>query len=345
MDDSINSKKSFRLFMDRIIEKKKLLSIVWGISFALSAIYIFSIPRYYKCEISLAPELGSTESGNKLSSIASTFGVNFGSSMADDAISPTLYPDLLESTNFLTKLMDVRVKDTKGKIETDYFTYMKYHQKLSPIGYIVVFVADLFKEKVSASNKGIDPYRLTEEEYEVFKKVRSNIKCDVDLKTDLITISVTDQDKEICTTLAENVRIKLQEFITEYRTGKARTDIKYYYKLMREAKAEYSKAKEKYIAASDANRNSVLYRYKVRQEDFEKEMSIKHSTYTALYSQYEGARAKLQERTPAFTVVKNATVPTKPAGPKRLAFIFIVTFLAITCTVTWINRDFIWQKS
>jgi uncharacterized protein involved in exopolysaccharide biosynthesis len=40
--------------------------------------------------------------------------------------------------------------------------------------------------------------------------------------------------------------------------------------------------------------------------------------------------AKLQERTPVFTVVKGASVPIKPAGPKRMLFVagmLILTFL------------------
>ena len=47
----------------------------------------------------------------------------------------------------------------------------------------------------------------------------------------MITITVQDQDKLICATMADTARVKLQDFIIEYRTRKAKTDLDYYTKL------------------------------------------------------------------------------------------------------------------
>ena len=37
--------------------------------------------------------------------------------------------------------------------------------------------------------------------------------------------------------------------------------------------------------------------------------------------------ARVQERTPAFTILQPASVPVKPAGPKRMIFVLVVVFL------------------
>ena len=38
-------------------------------------------------------------------------------------------------------------------------------------------------------------------------------------------------------------------------------------------------------------------------------------------TQYQAAKAKVQERTPAFTVIQGAAVPLKAAGPRRTIFV------------------------
>ena len=48
------------------------------------------------------------------------------------------------------------------------------------------------------------------------------------------------------------------------------------------------------------------------------------------------AQAKIQERTPAFTVLKCATVPIKPAGPKRMIFVTIIMIISF-CIITIYN--------
>ena len=58
-------------------------------------------------------------------------------------------------------------------------------------------------------------------------------------------------------------------------------------------------------------------------------MQLKYNTYTTLMAQYQAAKAKVQERTPAFTVIKGASVPVKPAGPKRMIFVAAMCIFAV----------------
>ena len=45
-------------------------------------------------------------------------------------------------------------------------------------------------------------------------------------------------------------------------------------------------------------------------------------------TQLQQAAAKIQEKTPVFTLIKGAEVPIKPAGPKRMIFALVMTVLA-----------------
>ena len=138
--------------------------------------------------------------------------------------------------------------------------------------------------------------------------------------------------------MADSVRENLQTYITNYRTNKARTDYEYYKKLTLEAKNEYEKARRRYSSMSDASTNVSLRSVELKLEDMENDMQLKFNAYSSMNSQLQAAKAKIQERTPAFTMLKGASVPIKPAGPKRLFFVAIIVILAFIGTSFWIIR-------
>lgn len=76
----------------------------------------------------------------------------------------------------------------------------------------------------------------------------------------------------------------------------------------------------------------------MKLEDMENDMQMKFNTYTTINTQLEAAKAKVQERTPAFTMLKGASVPIKPAGPKRMLFVIFMLAVATLATTTYILR-------
>ena len=131
---------------------------------------------------------------------------------------------------------------------------------------------------------------------------------------------------------------RLQNFITDYRTRKARVDVDYYQKLTNEAKKDYEAIREKYVNSADANTDVILESVRAKVEDMENEMQLKYDAYTTLDKQLQAAKAKVQERTPAFTMIKGSSVPIKPAGPKRMIFVAGMIFLSFICTAFYLVR-------
>lgn len=333
-------------------KKRRFLKVI-PIVFVLSCVWIFPEPRYYKCKVTLAPETTGENIAGGLSSIASQFGVNLGGASAD-AIYPLLYPDLMESNNFMIGLMDIKVKSADGTVDTDYYTYMTKHQKKNqltrPFKKLAGAVSKLMESKDEAvapkpkGGKRIDPFRLSKKDYELVSLLKTKITCKVDKKTDVITITVEDQDPLICATMADSVRQHLQVFITEYRTNKARLDVEHYKKLSVNAKKEYEACVREYSDFCDSNQEVTLQSFVSKRDELENEMQLKYNTYTAMQTQLEAMRAKLQERTPAFTTLQNATVPVKPAGPKRMLFVLGMCFIATFLTAFWTVRKDIFEK-
>ncbi len=346
----MNNKKDtidLRKVAGRLWHRKKLYFTVFVITLILSVVWILPKPRFYDSKVSLAPEMaGADMAGGTLGSIASSFGVNLGDMQTSDAIYPELYPDLVSSSNFLVSLFNIKVKTEDGTISTDYYTYLSKHQKRSPWDYPGIWFRQFIQgllpsKKVSKSaNKkgGADAFDLSEQQDAIVNKLRNDITCNVDRKNNVITISVRDQDRLICATMADSVRVRLQKFITDYRTSKARNDVEYYDRLTSEAKRDYERVRQTYSAYSDANMDVILQSFKSKQEDLENDMQLKFNTYTAFNTQLQAAKAKLQEHTPAFTIIQAATMPIKPSGPKRMIFIVGMMFLAFVATSAWILR-------
>ncbi len=321
-----------RVVMSKIWKNRKLFYKTLPIAFVLSCVYIFSIPRYYTSDVKLAPELDNGIGGGTLGDIASSLGFDISTAQTSDAISPLLYPDLMEDNKFVTNLFNIQVTNKDGDIKDSYYNYLKKHQKKAWWMYPIGWIKKMFSEDDNGQGaKGkLDPYHLSKKDDNIAKKIRDNIKLSIDKKTGVITINATDQDPIICKTLGDSIMTRLQDFITDYRTNKARIDVEYYKKLTAETKQEYEKARQRYGSYADANMDIVLESYRSKRDDLENDMQLKFNAYSTMNTQLQAAMAKVQERTPAFTVVKGAAVPVKPAGPKRMIFVagmLILTFI------------------
>ena len=349
----------------KVIDIKKCVKEIWTekrlfyktlpIAFILSCVYIFSLPRYYTADTKLAPEMENSLGKGSLSSIASSLGLNIGEMQTTDAITPLLYPDLMEDNGFITSLFNVKVKSKDSNINTIYYNYLKYLQKKP--WWLSIFST----EKKENDIKLIDAYNLSKKDDEIASTIRDkillhvnsksakkdddiasiirdNISLHVNSKSGVISIIVQDQDPLISKTMTDSVREKLQTYITNYRTNKARTDYEYYKKLTFNAKQEYEKVRRQYASMADARTNVSLRSVELRMEDLENDMQLKFNTYTNLNNQLQAAKAKVQERTPVFTILKGAAVPIKPSGPKRIIFVAVITLLTFIGTAIWIVR-------
>lgn len=320
----------------------------------LSAWYIFSVPRFYETSTTMAPEAEDpTAKGGTLSSIASSFGVDLSQGQSSDAITPTLYPDLMNDNKFVTDLFGIRVVTADNSVDTTYYSYLKNHQKTSFVDKeknaitnalmnLIPKPKDQFKGNSNTSE--FNPYYLSKDDNDIVDAIRGSISIDVDKKTGIISISAKAQDPLVCQTLADSVRSRLQNFIIAYRTSKARRDVEYYQNLANDARAQYEKTRRKYGQMADENLDVILESEKSKIEDVENTMQLQYNTYTAMNTQLEAARAKLRQYTPVFTIVQGAAVPIKPAGPKRIIFIIAWTFVAFFVMACWFSRKIILGK-
>ena len=343
IEEEEESSIDFKKIFNDIVKHRMLYAKVLPIAFVLAAIYALALPNYYNCTVKLSPEMSGSKSTSGLASLASSFGVNLGSGGAGtEALFPTLYPDLMNSVDFKTSLfhVPVTIEGDKEKGEKDrtmsYYDYLSKEQKAPWWSNAMKAFFSMFHGQSSMVNDTVNKFRLTKEQANIVKAIDKNVVCDVDKKTMVITINVTDQDPVIAATMADTVKTRLQKFITDYRTSKVRVDLEYNKKIYSETKARYEKARQLYAEFMDHNRDIILQTVRQKQTDLENEMQLQYNAYQQVAAQLLAAEAKVQEETPAFTTLQSATVPVKKSGPKRAQMCLIFVFLAFLGTSAWI---------
>lgn len=336
-------------------ERKMILK--WcGWAALVGLIVAFSIPKEYESTVTLAPESnkGRSISGG-MAALAGMAGINLGSSSSADALSPELYPDIVKSVPFSVEMFDVKVTDKDGELNTTLYEYLKEDQKQAWWGYITAapfkalgWVVSTIKgedEEEGEGEGGVDSFRLTKDQSKIIKAMGERIAVSVDKKTFVITITTTMQDPVIAATVTNAVKEKLQSYITEYRTNKARKDLEFTEKLYAENMETYHKAQQEYANYMDRNQNVSLRSAQTQQERLRNEMELAFNVYNQTAQQLQMAKAKVQEDTPVFTVVEAATVPLRAAKPSKAMILIGFVFLAAVGAGGWIlfGREFVEQ--
>ena len=104
------------------------------------------------------------------------------------------------------------------------------------------------------------------------------------------------------------------------------------------------KARRLYGGYADANSDVILESFRSKQEDLENDMQLKYNTYSTLNTQLQAAKAKIQEKTPAFTLIQGAAVPIQASEPKRMLFVLGTMIFAFILISIYVLKDIIKEE-
>ena len=170
--------------------------------------------------------------------------------------------------------------------------------------------------------------------------LKKKITTSVDKKTTITEISVTLQDPRVTAIVADSIVRKLQEYIINYRTSKAREDCAYLEKLYKERQQEYYIAQKKYAIYVDTHDNLILHNIRAEQDRLQNDMSLAYQVYSQVANQLQIARAKVQEEKPVFAIIEPAVVPLSPSSRGILVYISLFICLLSSLTILWV----LWGK-
>lgn len=328
---------------------RKFIIVTTVIFMVLGLISALTMKRTYVSTVTLVPELGKS-STSSFSSITSMLGLgNMSMSNTSDAYNLMVYPEVVASTPFVTKMFDMKVVDPKRNIDTTLMGYLTRKQFSigTVIGYVTKPIFSLFssKEEEEDKDKGLNLFQLTKEQYNMVKYLNKAIQVEVDKKTGEITIQVTMDNPVVAATVADTVCEFLREFITEYRTQKARENLESYTKIAEESHQRYLKASRAYAYYQDNNRGLILNAVISEGNRLSTELNIASQIYSQMKVQAEMARGKVIEEKPVFAVIQPASVPLRPQN-SRAKVLIIWTFLGFTLSTAWVlyGKEY-WEKT
>lgn len=327
----------------QILAIRKTLYKAAGVGVIIGILVALGTPKQYTVSVTLSPEVSGGNSGSSgLASMAASF---LGASLASnspDALNAQLAPDIVASTPFLLELFNARVVSQDKKIDTTFTAYLE-EEKSSWMGYVlkapgmaISGIKSLFtdkEEETATTQEGA--IELNEKDAKKLEGLRKQIITEVDKKTSITTLTVTLQDPKVTATIADTVVSKLQQYITTYRTRKAKEDCQYLETLYKECQQEYYDAQQRYARYVDANSNMVFQSTMAERERLQNDMNLAYQVYSQVAQQLQVARAKVQEEKPVFAVVEPAVVPLYPSGTSRKVIVVGFVFLAVAFTGAW----------
>ena len=328
----------------RIVGIRKTIYKAAGIGLLIGIVVAISIPKQYTVTVTLSPEMGSAKEGG-LSGLAASFlgnGVTMGD--ATDALNASLSADIVSSTPFLMELSAMKIPVTRNEVMTldtyldeessPWWSYVIGLSSMAIGGVKSLFISeeDEFMSSDKASHGTIE---LSKKESVKIETLKRKIAASVDKKTAMTTVAVTFQNPKVAAIVADSVVGKLQEYIINYRTSKAKEDCVYLERLFKERQQEYYVAQKKYADYLDSHDNIILQSARAEQERLQNDMSLAYQVYSQVASQLQVARAKVQEEKPVFAVVEPAVVPLDPSGTSKKIYVLAFIFLSVCIVIFW----------
>ncbi|AEI50311.1 lipopolysaccharide biosynthesis protein [Runella slithyformis] len=301
---------------------------LWGTVFGiLGTMYAFTAQKEFESKAVVLPEIASSGSLGKiggLGALAGLAGIDISQMNSTEAIRPDLYPSITQSLPFALHLLQQKVYISsiqKTLTVEDYFNSLNKS-----------WVDTFFNAKEKTAPK-LDPHQysqtveLNKIQEILVKEIQKRVVTGFDRKTGIITINTKMPDPVVAATVARLSVEYLKEYVTNYRTDKARKQLIFLQKQVNEAKARYQNSEAALAGYRDRNSFLVMNSAKISEQRLQSEFMLAQNVYNGLVQQYEQAKIKVQEETPIFKMLEPAKIPLKRSEPKRTITILIFTFL------------------
>jgi len=312
----------------------------------IGVVNIIFTPKSYRSNVTLVVETNNASSG--MSSILQQYGGLLGINMnksEKEALGPDLYPEVIQSTPFLLDLMKLKVTESKFDSTITLENYIKYHMRSSFMSILYGYTVGLpgkiiswiskskkpvteFKIPGQVTDSIYSPIKLTDEQLTIVNTLAGSIGTEQDFKkSNKFVISVELQDPMVVAQVTSYVVKSLTKYITEYRTKKAKSDLKFVEARTTEAEARYIEAQQALAVYKDRNKNVILSSVLTEEERLQSEYDLAFSLFSALEKQLEQSKIKVQEETPVFNIMDPAQIPLKKSKPQTTSSIIEMLFL------------------
>lgn len=274
---------------------RKFILIFTGIVVVLGIVYALLATQYYQASVSLYQIKNEKGSGSNLTALASQFGFGgLGGGSSDYNLG-----DLVKSRNINEKIIF-------NKWET---------QKFDTVVNLIEFW-EIENDK---------PGLIFES---TLKKIRDLVSYNEDEETGLISISVTMEEPQLATDIANKYVVLLDEYIRTEQKTNTKENIQYIETRLSTVKSELKQAEEDLKTFQEKNRDITKSpELQLEYGRLQRQVMIKQEVYLTLEKEKELALIELVKETPVINVLDEAIKPELRAKPKRKLVVIISGFV------------------
>lgn len=328
-----NNKEIDILEITRLLWKQRKKIIKWGVIGLLCGVIIaFSIPGTYSSTIKIAPEESTKGLSGSAGAFASMMGVNMGAT-GENGVNKAIYHEIINSSPFVLEFLDIEVVNNQQK--TPLWHYLIKEQSIPWWNYIlglptmvISSIQSIFNDSQTTHS---DIHNNIEMQNDFIGAFLKSIKYNSDKKTGVITIVTTLQDPVVAKIVADSLIVKLQTYITKYKTSKTRSNLSSNLVMLEQAKEEFYKIDAQYANLVDRNQNITSEKARLKVDRVKDERDLAYQVYQQLGLQVATDRIKLQEDIPIATVIEPARLAINKIAPNKKLIIIASVFFA--CTV------------
>ena len=271
----------------KFILKTSILAALFGIVYALFQ------PNEFTSSTTFIPQLSSgvKSGGSSLSGLASLAGINIGSMESSSEFPPSLYPQVVNGIPFKLDLLSSNINlNGKEILVKDYFS--NQGSSLNILGTIKKYTIGLpslllgsFNAQDVAPSKS-EIYSVSQEDQALFYAIEGVLSLSINDKEGFITISFTDNDKNIAAQITQIAQNLLQEKIIEFKNRSSKEMLDFALKQYSEKKESYEKLQDERAVFVDKNINisSSLFQNKLSRIESEVNISAVYSSTISLSS-------------------------------------------------------------
>jgi len=309
----------------KFILKTSILAALFGIVYALF------LPNEYTSSTTFIPQLSSgvKTGGSSLGGLASLAGINLGGMENSSEFPPTLYPQVVNGIPFKLDLLSSKIKVNNEVFNAkDYFLPKLSFDFLGTIKKYIIGLPSLilssFKDQQVSSVK-FDIYSVSEDDKKLFEMLNKSLSLSINEKEGFITISFTDNNKNVAAQITQIAQNLLQEKIIEFKNRSSKEMLDFALKQYSDKKESHETLQDQKAIFVDKNINISSSLFQNKLSRLESEVNISESIVQQLASQVEQAKLQVNKDTPVFTTIKPVTIPFERSAPKRS--LVVITFL------------------
>lgn len=336
----------------KIWTQRKLILVVTAIAIVIGLLVAFLSPVEYSASCTVVPQQ-TEKSGGNLAGIASMMGVNLGSGMSGETLSPTVYPNIVKSAPYCSDIMQTKITTKKSSVPItlyEYYTEDEYRDK-NLFSIIAKYTIGLPGTILSAitSNDSEDlgqaiysdtitgkVISLSEDERKVYEIISNNIQLELNSKDGYIVLGYSFGEPEAVAQITQNLYTTLDKYVRNYKAQKAEDNLIFVQSSYEDARADFLRKQSELAAFQDANRDLSTASARAILRRLNSEYDIAFTVYNELAKQLEQAKLAVKQSIPVLTVIDPVVVPNQKSAPRRAMILIVFTFLGFIIGIGWV---------